>query len=203
MSASALVAAARRAVALVRDAREAVIVGAAFAVTLDGRRALVTDDAVAARVEAGEARLLSGLPAEVVARDPVLGVGLLAFPDGADLEPLLKLAVAPLPDGEDLLVTGSGARVQQGADVRHLWVTRACLLAGRVHALDPGARAPDLSYLLDLAPDLMPPGCPVLRREDGAVAALVASQAAPGPSLTLARPIREAVALIETLPPGA
>ena len=73
------------------------------------------------------------------------------------------------------------------------------LVAGRLHSFVDGEKQDEFGYLLDLSPGALPPGSAVYRAEDGALAGLVSGVAGPAEGLGIARPLREAVALAETL----
>jgi hypothetical protein len=59
------------------------------------------------------------------------------------------------------------------------------MVAGRLHDVAEGERLETFVYAIALAPGALPPGSPVLRREDGALVALLGSES-PGAGLVMA-----------------
>ena len=163
----------KHSLAIVRDP-EGRVAGAAVALAAGGRAALATPF--------GLARDLADAPPP---------------------RPLRSLAVAPAGDGEPLVATGPGLTVPTGEGDRHLWITRSARLAGRLHAFVEGRKQEEFRYLLDLPRGSLPPGSPVARSSDGALLGVIAEGPSPEPSLSLAVPVREAVALLERLGPGS
>lgn len=189
----------KRALAVIRTGPGRVA-GMAVALAAGERTVLATTAALARGLSEGRLQLVRlGSPC-LLAIDEEAGLGLLEMPSGSGLEPLKTLAVAPVDDGEPLLATAAGLTVPtSGGHDRHLWVTRSSRLAGRLHAFVGGEKQEEFRYLIDLAPDLLPAGTPLLRTADGAVVGLLSEVAAPGPGLCLAVSVREAAALVQRL----
>jgi hypothetical protein len=198
MSATAHVARVKRALVIFRRVSEASVIGAGVALDVEGRAIVGTDASVAAAISRGEARSLDGDASEVLARDDEQHVAVLALRAGSLLDPLSLLVTAPLQDAEELLVIGPGVTLRTGAHARHAWITHSSLVAGRLHDVADGERLETFVYALALPPGALPPGSPVLRREDGALVALLGAES-PSPGLVLARPLRELISLTQGL----
>lgn len=191
----------KQALAIVRGP-EGRVAGAAVALEAGGRRAFAAPWRLARDIAEGRSRLVRHGPAEALVLDEESGLGLLALPEEGVPRPLRSLAVAPADDGEPLVATGPGLTVPTGEGDRHLWISRSARLAGRLHAFVEGRKQEEFRYLLDLPEGTLPPGSPVARCVDGALLGLLAEARSPEPSLSLALPVREAVALLERLGPG-
>ncbi|MEM7247588.1 MAG: hypothetical protein AAF533_19785 [Acidobacteriota bacterium] len=190
----------KRAGAILRHPEQARALGLALALRLEGRDCLVTTAALAHDAAAERCRFLKRPGATLLAVDDERQLGLLEASEDLGLTPLERLAAAPLADGEELVVLGPGASLLfENGKARHLWITRGCLTAGRLHDFVDGQPQQEFAYLLDLAPGLLPPGSAVHRRRDGALAAVLTNREGPAPGLSVAVPIRDALALNETL----
>ena len=185
----------KRALAVLRRTEGSQVAGAAFALAVEGQVLLATTASVARLLQAGEVRFVGEAAGRVLATDDEHDLALLEAP--ALLEPLRRLAVAPLGDGDEVLVTGPGLTLATGSQSRHLWITRRAVVAGRMHGFSGEERLEEFSYLLDIGHPL-PAGSLAWRPGDGAVVGVLADASqAPSPGLAVVRPVRDLVALAD------